>query len=71
MYINSKLQNGPESQTIHHRETSSVTKRQRQEKKQPSEGRAAEEISGDESDTLQLLFCNRIEINKNEKKKAL
>lgn len=52
----------PESQTIYHRETNSVKMRKRWEDKQRSKGRGAEEISGDESDMLQLLFCNRIEM---------
>lgn len=33
--------------------------RKRREDEQRSKGRGAEEISGDESDTLQLLFCNK------------
>lgn len=36
--------------------------RKRWEDKQLSKRRGAEEISGDESDTLQLLFSNRIEM---------
>lgn len=58
----------PESQTIYHRETNNVKMCKCWEDKQRSKGRGAEEISGDENDTLQLLFCNK---NWNEKPNLL